>query len=50
MIAEPRGLSALREDLPGQFTVDTETCETELRALLKELGCIDIQDSKWSDV
>lgn len=37
MIAEPRRLYALRDELVGLFDVDPATCETELRALLKEL-------------
>jgi hypothetical protein len=37
LIEQPRRLSELREDLVREFDVDLETCERQLRELLKEL-------------
>jgi hypothetical protein len=48
MIAQPTRLSALRDALLRDYDVDAETCERDLRALLRTLeqdGLISIDDS-----
>ena len=37
LIEQPRRLSELREELVREFDVDPETCDRQLRELLKEL-------------
>ncbi|WP_166038198.1 PqqD family protein [Sphingosinicella sp. YJ22] len=48
MIAQPTRLSALRDALLLQYDVDAETCERDLRGLLRTLeqdGLVSIDDS-----
>jgi hypothetical protein len=45
MVEEPKRLSELRDALMAEFEVDAETCEQDLRALLRELesdGLVDV--------
>lgn len=37
LIESPRRLTELRDALVAEYDVDPQTCETELRALLREL-------------
>lgn len=37
LVEEPKRLSELREALMAEFDVDEETCDQDLRALLKDL-------------
>lgn len=37
LIAQPKLVSTLRDELVGAFEVDPETCELDLRNLLREL-------------
>lgn len=37
MIAHPRRLSEIRDTLVGEYDVDPETCERDLRDLLRDL-------------
>lgn len=37
MIAEPRRLSSLQDELVGTFDVDLETCERDLLQVVREL-------------
>ena len=48
MIAQPVRLSALRDGLVSEYDVAPETCERDLRELLRELeqdGLVSIDDS-----
>ena len=45
LVEEPKRLSELRDTLMAEFDVDAETCDQDLRALLKDLegdGLIEI--------
>lgn len=46
MIAEPRRLSELKQELLSEFDVDPATCEAQLKELLEELeadGLVEIR-------
>lgn len=46
MIAEPRPLSSLREEMVATFDVDPQTCESDLLQVLRDLeadGLVDLR-------